>query len=520
MPLREVGPSQRLEFPYQAIGVIFVTFPDGTQRQGTAAVVGRNDIMTAGHVVFNPDWGGWADSFEFYFGVDYNNTTGYFDSYDYAYSLTGEYGWEAVTWSDGLYSDNDNQTSLTSESQYDVALIGVSHPIGDHTGWLGTSAGENNSQYLNSVGYPAGTTGMMSDVIYVTKDSFYEVYTSIDDEMGPGSSGGPLFTDDGFLVGVKATGGDTGGTWADIGHLFGSIDEEMESNDSLLDNLPLVPTFDVVPSDFIVDEGDRITFTVATTNVEPGTELYYYIVGVQSADLGGADLTGFVTIDAGGSATVDFNVMADRDTEGSEYLGFYVETADTSVLVRDTSTYKGPTDAAQVFVFKSLDTGPGIGPATHAYFYTASEDEANSIRNRPDWPWVEFHSTFEAAHSNPTDSVPVYRFWSDRNQSHFFTISEAEKTQIIERSATNYNGYDWDYEGIGFGVYTNSSPRDNDGNAAIPVYRMWIEDKDFDPSNGYAGGHYFTADESEYDEMISLVGISGEGVAFYGEPLG
>ena len=44
-----------------------------------------------------------------------------------------------------------------------------------------------------------------------------------------------------------------------------------------------------------------------------------------------------------------------------------------------------------------------------------------------------------------------------------------------------------------------------------------MDDKDFNPSNGLSGGHYFTASKDEYDAMVKLVGVKGEGVAFYGE---
>jgi hypothetical protein len=49
------------------------------------------------------------------------------------------------------------------------------------------------------------------------------------------------------------------------------------------------------------------------------------------------------------------------------------------------------------------------------------------------------------------------------------------------------------------------------------VYRVWLDDKDFNSANGVSGGHFFTADRVEYDAMIKLVGVRGEGVAFYGE---
>lgn len=186
-------------------------------------------------------------------------------------------------------------------------------------------------------------------------------------------------------------------------------------------------------------------------------------------------------------------------------------------VMEDIDTAKGPANKDLIYVFKSEKTGAGVSPASSSYFYTVSADEAAYVRSQANWPWVEKTATFEAAHSNPNDAVPVFRFWSDKTQSHFFTISAAEKAQIIDWSSTGKNGYDWKYEGENFKVYTSSTPTDALGKAAIPVYRAWMDDKDFNPANGVVGGHFFTADRAAYDAMVKLVGVTGEGVAFYGE---
>lgn len=212
--------------------------------------------------------------------------------------------------------------------------------------------------------------------------------------------------------------------------------------------------------------------------------------------------------------------IRDNVNEGFETLTYRIGDVSISVVIKDGPRTKGPTSKDQVFVFKSEKVGAGIGPASHSYFYTSSADEAANVRSQSTWPWVEKRSTFEAAHSNPDNATPVFRFWSDKHQSHFFTISEAEKAEIISRSATGANGYDWRFEGNGFPVYATGAFTDEANLPAVPVYRMWIQDKDFNPANGYSGGHYFTADRAEYDQMIRLAGVGGEGVAFYGEPLG
>jgi hypothetical protein len=181
---------------------------------------------------------------------------------------------------------------------------------------------------------------------------------------------------------------------------------------------------------------------------------------------------------------------------------------------------KGAADKDLVYVFKSEKTGVGVNPASYSYFYTVDANEANYIKGQASWPWIQKTATFEAAHSNPSSSVPVFRFWSDKHQSHFFTINSAEKDQIINWSKTGTNGYDWKFEGEGFRVYADGTTTDGLGKSAIPVYRLWMDDKDFNAANGLSGGHFFTADKGEYDSMIKLVGVKGEGIAFYGEPPG
>ena len=69
-------------------------------------------------------------------------------------------------------------------------------------------------------------------------------------------------------------------------------------------------------------------------------------------------------------------------------------------------------------------------------------------------------STFEAAHSNPDQAIPLYLFWSDKHQSHYYTISDAEKDQIIDWSSSGQNGYDWQYSGVAFDVYQNLFERE------------------------------------------------------------
>ena len=277
------------------------------------------------------------------------------------------------------------------------------------------------------------------------------------------------------------------------------------------------PTYTLTPTKTSYDEGSSAVFNLVTTNVKAGSSLTYTISGVTSGDLTSGALSGTTIVGSDGKSTITLGINADKLTEGAETLKISILGNTSSVTVNDTSIYKGPTASDLVYVFKSEKVGTGINPASFSYFYTTNIQEVASIKSQANWPWVEKTATFEAAHSNPNLAVSVFRFWSEKFQAHFFTINKDEKDQIIAWSQTGKNGYEWKYEGENFKVYTSSIPTDDLDKPAIPVYRIWMDDKDFNPTNGLSGGHYFTANKSEYDSMIKLTGVVGEGVAFYGE---
>ena len=66
--------------------------------------------------------------------------------------------------------------------------------------------------------------------------------------------------------------------------------------------------------------------------------------------------------------------------------------------------------------------------------------------------------------STPSD---VYRFWSDTKQGHFYTASADEKAYI----ETHYPSNIWKYEGIAFQVFATPEP------GTVPVYRFWSDTK-------------------------------------------
>ncbi|MBC5764161.1 trypsin-like serine peptidase [Ramlibacter albus] len=234
MATREVTNSELTTAPYSAVGLIQVYWADGTVTRGTVSMVGPNDVLTATHVIYDPAHGGLAKNFDLFFGVDFNSAANRFDSGTQSWSLrAGTFAWDALRFTDRVFSDSNPGVSF-SESQFDVAVIGLSTRVGDATGWFGIDPGSDFSQWAIEIGYPNNGTGMMTGDVFVERNSTYGVYTATAGGLGPGSSGGPLFTNDYYVLGVKSGGSGGVSSWADLGMVRDPVFSFLSTDDWLL----------------------------------------------------------------------------------------------------------------------------------------------------------------------------------------------------------------------------------------------------------------------------------------------
>ena len=230
MSISEVNSTLRATAPYQAIGLIESLWPDGTTSVGTCAVIGNNDIVTAGHCAYDPDAGGFAASFKFYFGADFNSITERFEST--GIELSSDFQTVIKVWP-GAYADRYNDSFGAAESQWDVAVLGVSVAIGAQTGVIGTNFGyDGGNLTAMEVGYPMGSIGMMAGAVAVTRQALTGTYVSTAASIGPGSSGGPLLIGD-TIIGIKSAGDTGGGVWADIGFVASDLTHALLNNNSI-----------------------------------------------------------------------------------------------------------------------------------------------------------------------------------------------------------------------------------------------------------------------------------------------
>jgi len=244
MPSTEVPYSTIVTSPYKYIGLAVAYLPDGRIHEGTFTLVGRNDFLTATHVIID-DASLPVVRIDFFLGVDLNRQSGKFEGSTGARnSGTLEFTpHEIITWTPDTGSllqftkqfnqDDSLSTLMDSEAQYDLALVGVNRAIGDEIGWLNMNPLITDASNAVSVGYPEFSTGMMTRPVSAQRSVSYDIFTSSGGELRPGDSGGPLLVNN-TVIGVASGGTYENAVWAALSGQFAYLQTELIGNDSLI----------------------------------------------------------------------------------------------------------------------------------------------------------------------------------------------------------------------------------------------------------------------------------------------
>lgn len=190
---------------YPARAVVYIEASWGSRTYvGSGFLAGRNDVVTASHVVYNAALGGKPSSLKIY--PSYN--PGKTDNVAYGVAKS-QFFTNFDPDSDGKLVTGDFYRTTQSGSEIDVALLTLSEPIGDKFGYFGID--------WNFAGGAVGVLG------HPTKYGRYEIFDSgtvrrssvdtvyhvnTDLEINPGNSGGPIYYTSGnsaFAVGVVST---------------------------------------------------------------------------------------------------------------------------------------------------------------------------------------------------------------------------------------------------------------------------------------------------------------------------
>lgn len=118
-------------------------------------------------------------------------------------------------------------------------------------------------------------------------------------------------------------------------------DDGAEADNTISFNI-VKPTYDLVAASISVNEGATAAFSISSTNPVTGLSLPYTITGVSTDDIIGGMLTGAVTLDAAGNASIIISIAADNKTEGDETLTLTMQDQLASITIKDTSVNISP----------------------------------------------------------------------------------------------------------------------------------------------------------------------------------
>lgn len=181
-------------FPNRAVGFIEVTFPTGNTFKGTAAMVGNNVALTAGHMLYDKSEGGWAKQVTYYPGRNGNS------------SPLGSYrGRKFIS----------SQTFMnTGNRAYDWGVIRFDTNPGGKHGYFGfqTTTKDQTGTKLYTRGYPGdkargtmyGCSGILKGYI---NNKLRLIYTI---DTWSGQSGSPVYDSSRTIYAVHTHGGGTG----------------------------------------------------------------------------------------------------------------------------------------------------------------------------------------------------------------------------------------------------------------------------------------------------------------------
>lgn len=181
-------------------------------------------------------------------------------------------------------------------------------------------------------------------------------------------------------------------------------------------------------------------------------------------ELGGHDLTdsaGYYEILGLVAGTYRINFNPYDGLHASEYYNDKPDAASANNLVIPAGAVIADLNASLEYILPK-PVYRFWSPRYRGHFFTISEAEKNHIATNLTTDWTYEGIAYYAFTEQLEGTVTLYRFWSSRYRGHFFTISVEEAENIIAKFSR-----DWRYEGIAYYVYPNQSAINS------PVYRFW-----------------------------------------------
>jgi|GEM_PF-7063637 len=363
-------------FPGRAVAFIVSTWGNRSY-SSSGVLVGRNDVLTASHAIYDASLGGLADEVKIYFSYDPDDANP--ASYSPAnYTYYDDFDPD----NDGLIYSGDNSSFTLGGAERDIALLTLSEAAGDTYGWFGINY-NFSSGTVGLLGFPGRYDNNLTyDSGYAYKDFIDNYVDTSFLEVNSGNSGGPVFTGSGTSVNVVAV-VSTSAAAASVTAHEAWLTSTIASNDSYIQTTtPDIST----PANAIYRFYNTLTDT------------HFYTGSVAERD----------------------QVIASNST--MSYEGVAYKSADTSANL-----------SGLVSVFRLYNVSTG----TH--FYTASEAErANAVNNLPEYVYEGI--AYQAYAGNTGSNTALHRFFNGETGTHFYTASEAERDAIQTVGLMTYEG--------------------------------------------------------------------------------